>query len=304
MLKKKIINPTITNHAAAAARVGLRMARLAESVVALDSVNEDEVISFLSLRPVHTVIMSSYIQDNGIDSPLNRGTFYGYRNHDGELEGVALIGHSTLVEARSDEALQALAYTAREHRDQIHLIMSSGDHARLFWDKLTDCLAEPRLTCIERLYEASFPFLVPGRVNGLRTAKLDELVQIAEAQAEVAFIESGVDPMLRDREGFLKRVARRIEQGRIYVVVEDGRLVFKADVIAETSDTAYLEGVYVAPHFRGEGLGSRYLAAVTVELLSRVNNVCLLTNKDLHSAHRSFEKAGYRSADECTTLFV
>jgi predicted GNAT family acetyltransferase len=80
---------------------------------------------------------------------------------------------------------------------------------------------------------------------------MDELELVAEAQAEVAFLESGVDPMVTDRDGFLKRVARRIEQERIFVVVENGELVFKADIIAETSDAIYLEGVYVSESYRG-----------------------------------------------------
>ena len=85
-----------------------------------------EVQAFLEVRPVHTVVMTSWINDNGIVSELNRGKFYGYRNISGTLEGVALIGHSTLVEARSDKALKALAITARTTETPIHLIMSSG----------------------------------------------------------------------------------------------------------------------------------------------------------------------------------
>ena len=33
---------------------------------------------------------------------------------------------------------------------------------------------------------------------------MEDLEQVAEAQAEVAFIESGVNPMVTDRDGFLK----------------------------------------------------------------------------------------------------
>jgi hypothetical protein len=44
--------------------------------------------------------MKSFIIDNGMESNMNRGSFVGYRNANGDLEGVALIGHSTLVEAR------------------------------------------------------------------------------------------------------------------------------------------------------------------------------------------------------------
>ncbi|MBK6724934.1 MAG: hypothetical protein IPG58_17215 [Acidobacteria bacterium] len=51
--------------------------------------NTAEVQAFLSIRPVHTVVMSSFIVDNGIESELNRGRFYGYRNEVGTLEGVA-----------------------------------------------------------------------------------------------------------------------------------------------------------------------------------------------------------------------
>ena len=63
----------------------------------LTSEHTAEVQAFLAVRPVHTVVMSSFIADNGIVSELNRGKFYGYRNTAGTLEGVALIGHTTLV---------------------------------------------------------------------------------------------------------------------------------------------------------------------------------------------------------------
>src|SRR5437899_1340743 len=92
-----------------------------------------EVLEFLSVRPVHTVVMSSFINDNGIEGHLNRGKFYGYRNGSDKLEGVALIGHSTLVEARSAESLKALAFVARSPQTPIHLIMSSGNDAEHFW---------------------------------------------------------------------------------------------------------------------------------------------------------------------------
>ena len=105
-----------------------------------------EVLEFLSIRPVHTVVMTSFINDNGIESDLNRGKFYGHRNTKGKLEGVALIGHSTLVEARSDEALKALAFVARSAETPIHLVMSSGNDAERFWKYLSGGLNDPRLT--------------------------------------------------------------------------------------------------------------------------------------------------------------
>lgn len=276
-----------------------------QGLVALTEMEKEEALNFLAVRPVQTVVMSSFIVDNGIVSELNRGKFYGYRNNsNGKLEGVALIGHSTLVEARSEAALRSLAFAARNSETPLHLIMSSGNDAERFHFYLTSGVTQPRLRCVEALFEAAFPFAVQKCEWKVGNADMSQLEQVAEAQAEIAFIECGVDPMLKDREGFLKRVARRIEQNRVFTVYEDGKLIFKVDIIAETPQTIYLEGVYVHPDHRGQGLGPRCLAVLTQELLGRVENICLLSNVEFDGAHRSFEKAGYRRTDQSVTLFV
>jgi GNAT superfamily N-acetyltransferase len=283
---------------------GLTPAPDLTTVHLLTEADRTETLAFLNERPVHTVVMTSFIVDNGMQSDLNRGYFFGYRNAAGKLEGVALIGHTTLVESRSPESLKALAFQARTSRMPIHLVMSGGEAAGEFWSYMTGGSSVPRLTCTEKLFELSFPFPVSPATDELRPATEAELLEIAEAQAEIALMESGVNPMVTNRDAFLKRVVRRIDQGRIFVVVRDGKLVFKADVIAETSETAYLEGVYVAPEFRGKGLGSKYLSQVALRLLGRVGNVCLLSNVEFASAHASYRRAGFKSTDECTTLFA
>jgi len=270
----------------------------------LTEAERDEVLAFLAVRPVHTVVMTSFISDNGLQSELNRGKFYGCRDGAGRLEGVALIGHSTLIEARSEAALMAFAHQAKTSETPIHLIMSHGTAADSFWNHYSDGLSEPRLRCVERLFEVRFPFMVRKSGHTVRLATTDELLPVAEAQAAVALMECGVDPMLKDREGFLKRVLRRIEQGRIFVVFDDDKLVFKVDVIAETGETAYLEGIFVAQEHRGKGVGSECLASVTLRLLDRVRNVCLLSNVEFETAHKTFARAGFRASDDCTTLFV
>jgi ribosomal protein S18 acetylase RimI-like enzyme len=263
-----------------------------------------ETLAFLAIRPVHTVVMTSFIRDNGIESELNRGRFFGYLNEKGELEGVALIGHSTLVEARTHRALKALAFAARRSETPIHLVMSHGSDAETFWYFLTGGVREPRLSLEEELFEVSFPFAVQRTGETLRRADMSELEEVAAIQAELAFMETGTDPMQMDREGFFARVARRIEQERVFVVTIGGKLAFKADVIAETDHAAYLEGVYVAPEFRGRGLGPKCLAEVGLELLNRVERVCLLSNVEFTTAHRAYRKAGFKNTDRCTTLVV
>jgi predicted GNAT family acetyltransferase len=272
-------------------------------IVTLVESDITEVKAFLNVRPVHTVVMASFIHDNGMVSELNRGTFYGYRNEEGNLEGVALIGHSTLIEAWTEDAMSAFAAKAKTERFAINLIMSEHEDALKFWQYYADN-AVPRLTCTELLFESSFPMLVRECECDLRLARKQELELVAEAHAEVSFIETGTDPMVRDARGFLERVARRIEMGRTFVVFESGRLLFKADIIAEADGIVYLEGVYVAPECRGQGIGPKCLSKLTLQLLERSDRVCMLSNVRFENAHRSFQKAGYRITGGCTTLFV
>lgn len=268
------------------------------------NIYKQEVLAFLSLRPVHTVAMAGFIKDNGLESSLNRGKFYGYRNAEGTLEGVALIGHTTLVEARSEDALKALAYEARASEVPLHLIMSEGSGAENFWNYLHEGTKQPRLTCTEVLFEITFPMAVQKCDRDVRPARMSELDQVAEAQADISFMECGVDPMQKDRDGFLKRVSRRIEQGRVFVVFENGQLVFKADIISETENVIYLEGIYVAPSHRGQGVGSACLAKLSADLLNRVPHISLLSNVSFTDAHSAYLKAGFRKTGSCVTIFV
>src|SRR6185295_11190707 len=96
----------------------------------------------------------------------------------------------------------------------------------------------------------------------------------------MAHAESGSDPMKRDPEGFRSRVARRISRGRNWIWMEDGKLLFKADIIADTPEVIYLEGIYVEPGERGKGYGLTGLSHLGQTLLRRARSVCLTVNAD------------------------
>src|SRR5438045_6623164 len=100
----------------------------AEAITAqtLTPAHTREVLAFLAARPLHTVNLTSLIRDNGLVSPANRGTFYGCRDEQGQLEGVALIGHATLIEAHTERALAAFARVARQC-PVTHMIMGEQE---------------------------------------------------------------------------------------------------------------------------------------------------------------------------------
>lgn len=264
---------------------------------------EPEVISFLEARPFHTVFMRGFIHDNGLESPLNRGTFYGCRGRDGQLQGVALIGHATLFETRNYAAIRAFGYEARKHTD-IHMVMGEQRATKMFWRSLAEGWVEPRRTCNELLFEQRSSNGNYETTNALRLATTEDLSGVMAIQSQMAFAESGVDPMAVDRAGFQRRCMRRIEQGRIWVCVEKENLMFKADVMFETPDVIYLEGIYVDPRRRGNGYGLNCLGQLGAALLTSAKSLCLLVNAQCPEAQQFYIRAGFTLRSSYSTIFL
>jgi uncharacterized protein len=264
----------------------------------------EEVLAFLAERPAHTVFMAGLIRDNGVVSAHNRGTFYVCRDERGRLEGVALVGHATLLDARTPRAFREFALAA-QCSTRTHMIMGESDAVEEFWGHYAGAGRPARRACRELLFELARPVEDAREVEGLRPATAADLDLVAPVHASLAEAESGVNPLDRDPEGFRARCLRRITQGRVWVIVSaEGRLLFKADVQAETPEVVYLEGVYVHPAERGAGAARRRLNRLTRELLLCTRRVCLLVNEENERAHSFYRACGFRLRGVYDTIFL
>jgi ribosomal protein S18 acetylase RimI-like enzyme len=273
------------------------------TVASLDDRLKAEVLAFLAERPIHTVMMTGLIRDNGLVSPLNRGAFYACRDKIGRLEGVVLIGEIMMLEARNEAALVAFARLAQGYPNT-YMIIGEQEKIDRFWSYYHGTGQSRRLFCRELLFELRWPVEVREPVPGLRLAAPDDLELVMPVHAGMAFEESGVNPLEVDPEGFRRRCARRIEQGRVWVWAEDGRVIFKADVISETPEVSYLEGVYVNPEERSKGLGLLCFAQLSRDLLARTKSLCLLVNEQNREAQALYRKSGYQFRSYYDTIFL
>ena len=265
--------------------------------------DEREVLAFLSERPTHTFGMAGFIHTNGIVSPHNRGTFYGCRNQHGRLEGVALIGHAILFETRSEAATAVLARVAQGCSDA-HMLLAEQESAKVFWSYYSQKGQPVRLYCRELLFEQTWPAESLDAVPGLGPASPEDLDLIVPAHAQTAFDESGIDPLVEDPVGFRKRCARRIDQGKTLAWIDGGELLFKAEIVADTSQVIYLEGVWVNPQYRRMGIGRRCLSQLNAEFLSRTDSVCVLVNEKFEGVETFYRNCGFRFAGYFDTMFL
>jgi ribosomal protein S18 acetylase RimI-like enzyme len=269
----------------------------------LNDSSKPEVLDFLETRPAQTAMLSGLIRDNGLRSDFNRGDFFGCRNEHGELEGVALIGHATLFETRSERALYSLASRA-QNCPGTHMLMGEQDGVQMFWEFYAGRQATMRKACREHLLELRPPVELREEVPGLRVATPEDLEAILPIHAQMAFEESGVNPLDTDPEGFRQRYLRRIEKQRSWVKVDSGKVVFKAEIVSQTPHVAYLEGVWVNPENRSQGEGTNCVLQLSKHLLSRSESVCLFVNEENIAALSFYERMGFKDKDSFDTIFL
>ena len=80
---------------------------------------------------------------------------------------------------------------------------------------------------------------------------------------------SGIDPLARDPDGFRWRTLAQIEEGRSWLWLEDGVVLFKAEASAWTPAAVQLQQVWVDPAARGPRLRARAACATCAGCCSR-----------------------------------
>lgn len=264
--------------------------------------SEEHILSALSSNSLTNVIMAGFIRDNGFINPLNRGKFYTCRDEENRVEGVALIGHTILFEAYTDRAIQTFASLARRE-SATHLLMGEHNAVERFWSYYSSKDQSPRLVCPILFLERREPFAEQGEVTGLRPARREDLEHVVQAQAAMAFEVSGVDPLKKDPAGFRERYLRRIEKNRVWILIENGQLIFKADIIADTPQASYIEGIYVRAEERGKGLGRRCVRDLGRILLKRTNALYLFVEDQSTRTKSFYLSLGFNVAGHYDLLY-
>jgi uncharacterized protein len=154
------------------------------------------------------------------------------------------------------------------------------------------------------------PLLVadaPPRVAadpGVRLVRADEVDLLFPAAVAMYAEEVGVSPLVGDAgRGYRRRVAELVRTRRAYARIADGEVVFKAELAVVTRHTAQVQGVWVAPELRGQGIATAAMAAVVRDALTRVApSVSLYVNDYNAPARQAYARCGFRQAGEFATI--
>ncbi len=132
----------------------------------------------------------------------------------------------------------------------------------------------------------------PDGGSGLRQATLDDLELLIPVCAAAHAEELGVDPLGRDPEGFAWRTRAQILEGRSWLWLEDGVVLFKAEASAWTPAVVQVQQVWVDPQARGHGYGSRGMRDLCRLLLRTTPIVTLFVRTENDVAIGLYESIG------------
>ncbi len=182
--------------------------------------------------------------------------------------------------------------------------MGPHEAVEVFWNKVAGSWGRPReLRWRQPHLELASAPVVEAHPEVRRTTRAD-FDLLYPACVAMYTEEVGVSPEVGGgSELYRARVQQLISRGWSFARFEGDRLVFKAEVACASPYAAQIQGVFVPPDRRGEGLAVSGMAAV-VDLVRReiAPTVSLYVNEWNTAARRAYERVGFRETTRFSTV--
>ncbi len=271
----------------------------------LDARDRSAVAELLARDPVANVFVTARVRAAGFDPWRLGGELWGYVV-EGRLESLCYAGANLVPISATREAIEAFAERARRQGRRCSSFVGDAEGVLGLWSLLEPAWGAARdVRAVQPLLATGCPPLVPPD-SGVRRVRADELDLVVPACVAMFTEEVGVSPLGGDGGGVYRgRVRELVTSGRAFARIDDGRVVFKAEIGAVTSEACQVQGVWVAPELRGRGLGSAGVAAVVQHCLDEVAPVVSLYVNDYNApALATYARVGFsRVGTFATVLF-
>ncbi len=251
-----------------------------------------QVARVLASVPVQACMVAARFEHVGMDRKALGGQFWGVG---GGREGLCFDGANLLPITGDRDAVHSFAHTAGRRGRQCASILGPAELVLPMWELLEPVWGscrelrpnQPLMTCPDPPACRSDPDMVPVRP--------DQINAYFPAAVAMFTEEVGVDPRLPDGgTAYRHRLAALIAAGRAFARFEDGRVVAKAEIGAMSRQVGLIQGVWVDPARRGQGLAAPAVAALTREI-QRLGRLPSLYVNDFNVAARlAYQRIGFR----------
>lgn len=264
--------------------------------------DEAGVLRVLEADPIASCMVAARVEEFGIGSHVFPGELW---SRGGPAESLCYTGANLVPLRGGSEDLRAFADRATRGPRMCSSIVGRRELAVPLWELLAETwgparevrYTQPLLAMSRPAQIASDPYV--------RHATMLELEPYLRAAIAMFIEEVGIDPRCNDGgAAYRRRVASLIAARRAWVRFEDGEVVFKAEVGAQSRTVGQIQGVWVHPDRRGEGLGAAGTAAVVDAIVQSGRTASLYVNDFNVAARRAYQRVGFTQVATFSTVLL
>jgi predicted GNAT family acetyltransferase len=274
------------------------MRMLGSPVRVLDNRYRDEALAILDSDPVANVFVSSRVHAVGLDPGRLGAQMWGYIQ-DGRLASLCYSGANLIPVSASSEAVRAFAERARTQGRRCSSVVGPLETVTELWGMLRPYWGPARaVRAAQPVMATSAPPAVAAD-PGVRRVRMEDFDLVYPACVAMFTEEVGVSPSGGDGGVLYRaRVAELIRAGRSFARIENGQVVFKAEIGAVTPYACQVQGVWVHPDVRGRGFSVHGMAGVVSESLRTFAPIVSLYVNDYNTrARAAYQRVGFTDID-------
>lgn len=280
------------------------MLRTTRRVIDLGPADLPRVRQLCARNPTVNAFVDHRAHVTGLDRRRLGGAVWGYVEQD-ELVSACHVGANIVPVEATPDAIAAFGAQAAPLGRTCSSLVGPADAVLPLWELLEPAWGPAREVRAEQPFLAidTAPAIRPD--PAVRRLGIDEFDTLYPASVAMFTEEVGVSPELEGPSHYRARVAQLLARGWCFARVDNGRIVFKAEVGLATSGACQVQGVYVDPELRGRGIAAPAMAAVVAMARASIAPVVTLyVNASNAPARATYARTGFvQTATFSTILF-
>jgi predicted GNAT family acetyltransferase len=256
--------------------------------------DRDEAVALCDRDPIANVFVGARLRAGALDPVRLGAQLWGYHEA-GRLVSLCYAGANLVPVEAGSAALAAFADRARLQGRRCSSIAGPASSVRELWARLAPYWDRPReIRGSQPLMAIAGEPLISGD-PAVRLVRPSEVGILLPASIAMFTEEVGVSPIGIDGgAAYRARVSELVASGRSFARIEDGQIVFKAEIGAVTPHACQVQGVWVPPAMRGRGYAARGMAAVVTTARRAVAPVVSLYVNDFNApARAAYQRVGF-----------
>lgn len=261
-----------------------------------------EALDFLAQSPVENLFLAAKVAAYGLDRRV-LGTLYAYEGLGRRVTSLLLDGGTVFVAGFDQEALPVFVDRLGPVRRCTSILGPAASALGIYlglsqrwsaWGQVSNVRRHQPLMVLDEVP-------TPEPDPRVRLLTVDDYPSYLEASVHMYTEEIGSSPF-KYGMGYERFVRQRLAEQDAFGIVEDGRVIFKADLGPKLGQQAQLQGVWVVPELRGSGLSVPALSGMLRLAMRRYQQISLYVNDFNTPAIRAYERLGFLAVGALATV--